>query len=165
MIIEQSQGQQRPASRAVMFINWSDEDFSWKFGGVLYTCSQGERVMLQDYLAEHFAKHLVNREMDKLDIPIDHPRRSELLKRCFNPEETIVSQGGTVGLESKLLNQELKETASSKAEDHPVGPRIDEVRAENDEFSGLKKENQTILPVQAEKKVPGRPPKAIPKIR
>lgn len=58
---------------AIYFVNSSDEDFTGKWDSVEYTVKSGEKVLLQDYIAIHLAKHLAMREMGKKDkhIPIN----------------------------------------------------------------------------------------------
>lgn len=75
---------------AKKFKNFTDADFSWKFDGVDYTFKPGQETYLEDFKAEHFAKHLVDREMNKLGIVTNNQsERAKLTVQCFPPEEPI----------------------------------------------------------------------------
>jgi hypothetical protein len=58
--------------KTVLFTNWTSEDFTYTFGGEEFSFKAGSSSYLQDYLAEHFAKHLANRELHKKDDPKFH---------------------------------------------------------------------------------------------
>jgi hypothetical protein len=51
-----------PEKRYV-FNNWTKEDFTGSWGGSTQIIKAGETKELQEYLAFHYTKHLVNREM------------------------------------------------------------------------------------------------------
>lgn len=72
-----------------MFVNWTDEDFKWKYDGELYEFKSKKSMYLPDYLARHFAKHLVDRELTKKEKPVIDGARKEMEKKCF--AEAIVS--------------------------------------------------------------------------
>lgn len=69
---------------AKRFKNYTNTDFTWAFDGVDYTFKAGQEIFLEDYKAEHFAKHLVDREMNALNVPTDNKVvRKELEAKCF----------------------------------------------------------------------------------
>lgn len=51
--------------RRFVFNNWSDEDFVGQWNGVQTLIKAGEIKELSMYLAYHFTKHFVDREMSK----------------------------------------------------------------------------------------------------
>lgn len=51
--------------RRYVFNNWSDEDFVGQWNGVQTLIKAGEIKELSMYLAYHFTKHFVDREMSK----------------------------------------------------------------------------------------------------
>lgn len=53
--------------KAIYFHNNSDEDFTKTWDSIPYTVKSGDKVLLQDYIAVHLAKHLAMREMSKED--------------------------------------------------------------------------------------------------
>lgn len=74
-------------SKSVLFKNWSSEDFSWTWDGVSYEFQAGQTMYLQDYLAEHFAKHLADREMIRAGLELNYrtrPERQGFIDKCFD---------------------------------------------------------------------------------
>ena len=68
---------------AKRFTNFSDEDFSWKWNGVNYNFPAGETIMLQEYLVEHFAKHLIDRELHKANELLPEKKQKPTNKYKF----------------------------------------------------------------------------------
>lgn len=131
----------------VSFFNWTDEDFEWfwdksndptpyKFP------AKAKPVRMQKYLADHFAKHLANRELFKMNKGLADPIRAELENRCFVDEES--AHTSNTRLEMELLNQEEvveEKTIEEKTTKRKAGRPAKQV-AENlpeEEFAGLKK--------------------------
>lgn len=75
--------------RAVKFYNFSDEDFEWTWDSVPYNFKAKETMMMEDWKARHFAKHLVDREMNKLKIATNHFSRPTYLKKCLIDGEAV----------------------------------------------------------------------------
>jgi hypothetical protein len=50
------------------FTNWSNHDFTWKWAGEEATFEAGESRIMPIGLAEHFAKHLTNRELTRVGL-------------------------------------------------------------------------------------------------
>ena len=75
---------------AKKFKNFSDKDFSWKFDGIEHEFPAGMEIFLEDFKGDHFAKHLVNREMDRMGLRTsDIKRREELIAKCFPTDEVV----------------------------------------------------------------------------
>jgi hypothetical protein len=88
------------------FRNFSDESFSWSWNGVLYTFGAGTEIYLEGPKADHFAKHLVDRELNKLKLPTNSPRRPEFMEKCFPPAETISAEEAlNISEEAKARNK------------------------------------------------------------
>lgn len=88
---------------AVQFLNFSDEDFTWKFDGIAYTFKAGQTIFLENFKADHFAGHLVDRELDKLGHSTGKSNlRNELLAKCFPSVEVITP------LEAMQVNEKAK---------------------------------------------------------
>lgn len=75
---------------AVLFTNWTQEDFTCKWGGnpFLFKARTSEWISVGTYehnlgLAKHFAKHLTDRELNNQNVPTDHFTREEYEKNCF----------------------------------------------------------------------------------
>lgn len=96
---------------AKRFKNWTDEEFTWKHDGIAYTFAAGQEIFLEDFKAEHFAKHLVDREMNKMGKRTDYaPVRDELTKRCYPTDEVVTP------LEALNLNEKAKVVKKKKVE-------------------------------------------------
>ena len=75
---------------AIKFHNFSNEDFTWKWDGISYTFPAGSTMFLENFKAEHFAQHLVDRELNKLGIITNNQtERAKLGALCFPTVETI----------------------------------------------------------------------------
>lgn len=81
---------------AVLFTNWTQEDFTYMWGGNPFTfkkrSSEWISVGTHEHnlgIAKHFAKHLTDRELNKRGVPTDHHTREEFETNCFiSLEET-----------------------------------------------------------------------------
>ena len=68
----------------VLFHNYSDEDFSWKYDGQEYTFKAGSITPMEKVEFNHFAKHLIDRELGKKNIKTNNEIvRAEELKKCI----------------------------------------------------------------------------------
>ena len=105
--------------KAVLFTNWTSEDFSWQYGGVFYDFKAGQSTYLQDYLAQHFAKHLVDRELNKDKLPTNSHLRGEYERKCYGVSE--IKAESKEKLESTLINELPQPPAvASPPEPEPV---------------------------------------------
>jgi len=95
----------KPNAEAVLFKNFSDEDFVGRWDSVNFSFPAGREVYVEAYKALHFAKHLVDREIQKMiklnkegkEVPrtVNDPMRHELEAKALpagmkapEPEET-----------------------------------------------------------------------------
>lgn len=105
---------------AKRFKNPFDEDFTWKWDGVAYTFKAGKDTYLEDYKADHFASHLVDREMNKLGIVTSSKvERDRLTALCFLEEETPTEDL----LPEIKPSKKLSNTAENEFEDLQVVPK------------------------------------------
>lgn len=103
--------------KAILFRNFSDESFTWKFDGDPYTFEAGQEMYMEDFKAQHFAKHLIDRELNKEGIPTNaQGRRSQLEALCFpaleaiTPAEAIdVNTRKTTKTKAKKVEEEFPE--------------------------------------------------------
>jgi len=94
---------------AKKFKNFSTTDFTWKFDGIEYTFKAGQEMYLEDYKADHFAKHLVDRELNALNILTNNvSERNKLTALCFPVDEVVTP------LEALQLNEEVKAKQGKK---------------------------------------------------
>jgi hypothetical protein len=73
-------------AKAILFLNWTGEDFSHTWGGVEYTFKAGQTMYLEEGLAVHFAKHLANREINKVGKLMNDPLVKVFMERCYGTE-------------------------------------------------------------------------------
>ncbi len=92
-------------ANVVKFINWSNEDFTWKWGGEALTVKSRDAVWMQDWKAEHFAKHLTDRELNKKNLPTDHFTRGEYVQKCISEGSVEASSVSDDAVETELLNK------------------------------------------------------------
>lgn len=87
--------------KALNFYNFSEEDFTYTFDSVPYTFKSKASMYMEDYKAYHFAKHLVDRELNRLNIPTNNnAKRGELGALCF-PEDKELEPSVALDLEEK----------------------------------------------------------------
>ncbi len=109
--------------QAIQFKNFSDEDFTWKYDGIAYNFPAGSTMFLENFKAEHFAQHLVDRELNRAGIMTNNQvERQRLGAMCFPTVDTITP------LEALQKNE---------------GPKVKKEKKEEEEFPGLKKEAET----------------------
>ena len=70
--------------------------------------------MVPDYLALHFAKHFVDRELNKMKLPTDSSLRGDMIAKCVSA--TDISAPDEVSLAAQINNPSLKvETVATPA--------------------------------------------------
>ena len=96
-----------------LFVNFSDEDFTWSYDNQPWTFKAGQSVALADEHFAHFSKHLVNRELQKDNKLVDDPKRVDYLAKCAveveaDPELAEMPE------EVKVLNANVKKARKPK---------------------------------------------------
>lgn len=120
------------SGQAVLFVNFTKEDFSYPYGGISETFKAGSSRWLEQGQAMHFAKHLVDKELNRLEIRTDDPRaREKLLKKCFVEGSEIKSDK----VETEVLNRNKE---SEKTEDKTKV--VEHPKESKKEFPDLKDE-------------------------
>lgn len=107
--------------QAKKFKNWTEYDFTWKYDGVPHTFPAGMEIFLEAPKADHFAMHLVDRELNRMSKPTNSPLRDELTAKCFPTDEVVSSE------QALNINEEVK--AKAKKE-HPAKAKKEEEFAE-----------------------------------
>lgn len=75
---------------AIKFKNFTEESFSWKWNGNEFTFPAGMEIFMDENEAKHFAKHLVDRELNKKGIPTNNlSARTPLEEQCFPSSEVV----------------------------------------------------------------------------
>jgi hypothetical protein len=108
---------------AIKFKNFSQEDFTCKYDGMAYTFKAGQEMYIEDFKAEHFAKHLVDREMNRTNTPTNlmTPRKA-LEAQCF-PSEEVVSEEVAIDIEARKAVKAPKKI-ESEFEDLKIIPKV-----------------------------------------
>ncbi len=118
--------------KAIKFKNFSTEDFTWKWDGVQFTFPAGQETYLEEDKAHHFAKHLVDREIGRLNqdrglhggkgeiSTASKQERGPLEAQCF-PTDEVVEAHVALDLNEKAKTKAKKE--ENAFEDLKVVPR------------------------------------------
>lgn len=123
--------------KAIKFINWTDEDFTHTWDGEVYSFPAGEPMLLPEGLAQHFAKHLVDRELNKKNLPTNHFSRQSFENKCLvgsslesrTPEHLNASMLNEVPLNNEINTKveiEPEEESEEVVEDVVVGDVVAE---------------------------------------
>lgn len=110
-----------------LFKNFMDKEFVCSWDGTPYRFAAGREMYVEDWKAEHFAKHLVDKVMSSLGqiTSNQHEREAWLAKALPNEEE--MSLEDALDLNVREAKAEIKKEKASK-----------KVVVE-EEFKGLKK--------------------------
>ena len=123
--------------RRFVFSNWTNEDFIGQWAGVTTTIKQGETKEFPMYLAYHFTKHLVDREMNKAG-------KSNLLgveeERAPLEDKTIAEIGeGTESPALTALKEKIREEVIEAESKKVKKPTKKEKDIDNkEEFADIK---------------------------
>ena len=89
---------------AKRFTNFSSEDFTWKWGKEPYTVKANETILLPSYLADHLAKHLIDRELGKSGIATDRQSERDKMMSLANGE-VVIDATSPEKLEVDMMNE------------------------------------------------------------
>lgn len=118
--------------KSVVFKNFTDKEFVCSWDAVPYRFPAGKEMYVEDWKAEHFAKHLVNRVMnEKGIITTNKIERDELLRQAL-PDGISLSEDEAFDLNAR------EEVAEKEAEVKETKKKASKKVVE-EEFSGLKK--------------------------
>lgn len=84
--------------QARQFYNFTDSEFKWKYDGIEYTFPPKSTVYLEDYKADHFTKHLVDQEMNRLQIVTNNLTERARLEALCTPAAEPVTPAEAFGL-------------------------------------------------------------------
>ena len=153
--------------KTALFTNFTNEEFTGYWDGKGKTFIPGQSLYMPDYLARHFAKHLTNRELLRIDKngslvykdgekmtspkkPEDVPIFMELFNKAFTPDES--EEIGSVEKKDDIdtlidVANKNKEVSNSlekpvKGKQDPKQPQVIDVPPSDDdeeeEFEGKK---------------------------
>lgn len=145
------------------FHNFSIEAFTGYWNGKPKTFKAGERVYMPAYLAEHFAKHLANRELIRIGKETytspKFPRQVPIFMEMFNKAfiaDGVVEGGNEIDSEiarakaEPSMNVEVKKPANidegPAAAQKALADKSPEKELDTDNPTGPGKEAQVITP-------------------
>jgi hypothetical protein len=124
-----------------LFVNWTKEDFIGYWDSIPYRIKSGMQIYLEDWKANHFAKHLVDLELHKQGKQVNDPKREELVAKCFGIVEEV-EEFSDLPEEAKLLNKNNVQKEEPKKVAKPMGrpKKVAEIieDSSDEEFEGLK---------------------------
>lgn len=137
--------------KAVKFLNWSNETFTHKWDGVEYTFEPGELIMLQEYLAKHFAKHLAMREINRggkgvvinsaqdIDGNFENEEFAKVVMKAM-PQSAPIEAASKEKLEIALANQDQEKRFCNQCDSKGVRHKKECPTLQEVEFPELNKE-------------------------
>jgi len=108
-------------SVAVLFTNWSKEDFTHQWDSVEYTFKAGQSTYIQDYLARHFAKHLAQRECNRINVLFTDRKFKEFYDKCFVGEAIEAETPLKLEVELEKANEKVEAKPKAKPEEEFEG--------------------------------------------
>jgi hypothetical protein len=101
--------------RAILFTNYTNEDFKYLYGGVEYNFKANTSVMLEDCVAFHFAKHLIDRELNKQGaMTNDQKLREQLAAKILSSTDISGDSSEILGFKIASSKQEVKKVEPVK---------------------------------------------------
>jgi len=118
-----------------VFTNWTTEDFTCSWDSQAKTIAAGAYLEMPEYLAYHFTKHLVDREMHR-----DGKEKFIASDEQRDPYEKKTMSIIADGVDSPALNK-LKEEIRKEVEEEQtkVEKKEKKTKAEKTEFADIKK--------------------------
>jgi hypothetical protein len=111
--------------KSILFKNFTDQEFVCSWDSVPYRFPAGKEMYVEDWKAQHFAKHLVDRVMNQKGmITTNMNERTPLLKLAM-PDEEAITNDEAIDIEAR---KEVAEKKTVKKTEKKV----------EEEFAGLK---------------------------
>lgn len=117
-----------------LFTNWTKDDFTYTFNNIPYTFKANSSTELDDGVADHFALHLANRELNNAGLPTDCPQLQDFVNNCFGSYKEPV-------IEHEVTAEEIKDNG------------LEEVLKPGDKIEIPVKEEKVIKKIIKKKKV------------
>jgi hypothetical protein len=116
---------------AVIFTNFTDEDFVQNYGGTPQVFKARTSTWMEKPMAEFFAKHLVDKELNRLNLSTMAPERAGMLVKCGLTAEPVVEAAPVVKSDEQVKIEivNLNKEAEVAAEVAPEVPADLEVPA------------------------------------
>lgn len=115
----------------VRFYNFTNESFAHTWNREPYSFPAGSTVYLELWKAQHFAKHLADRELNKSGLPTNHFSRESIEAKCVLMDGTVEVSGpeqakDVIVQENKAIQEPTRlvsfcDTCDSKGVRHKKG--------------------------------------------
>jgi hypothetical protein len=102
--------------KALKFINKTDEAFTQKFNGEMFSFEAGESKLLPDYLAMFMAKKLATREAFKQKREDLVDEQIEAIAGSYIVAGEVVEGESDLKLEIEMMNEEIVDPVAKKEE-------------------------------------------------
>lgn len=117
--------------KTASFVNFTDSEFTGAYNGKKRTIAPGKKINMPDYMARHYATHLVNRELLRIDKkgnlvykngekmtspknPEQVPIFMELFNKAYfsNDDEIIGNEDDDADMQIELSNTKKEKKAN-----------------------------------------------------
>src|SRR3990167_7485883 len=141
--------------KTALFTNFTGEEFIGSWDGKLKPFAPGKSLYLPDLVAQHFAKHLVNRELLKVDasgnlvhkdgdkmtspkFPEQVPLFQELFNKAYTPDESEEIGDPKFDLDAQITIANKNREKAPEGAQGKTGVQIAEFPPddEDEEFAG-----------------------------
>lgn len=112
--------------KSILFKNFTSEEFVCSWDSVPYRFAPGKEMYVEDWKAQHFAKHLVDRVMNQRGMITTNKNERDPLLKLAMPDEDAITNDEAIDIEARKEVAEKKEKKTVK-------------KVEEEEFIGLKK--------------------------
>ena len=133
--------------KTALFTNFSNKTFTGYWDGKPRKFEPGESLYMPDYLAEHFAKHLTNRELLAIGQensmspkkPEDHPHFMKFFNQAYTPDKeqtTEEPKKDTLDVQIEVANRNRNKEGDPEVEEPVPAPVTAPVTSATDNATG-----------------------------
>ena len=99
--------------KAIHFLNWTDQDFSWTWDSIPYDFKAKSSTLMEEWKSKFFAKHLTDRELLRAGYQVNDFRRGDFLQKCLPDGAGIEAPSSKI--ETEILNSSASSESISQA--------------------------------------------------
>lgn len=125
---------------AILFTNYSDEDFSHSWDSVVYNFPKGQSTMLESMLGAHFARHLAVRELNKKDVITSKANINEEAQKAISTTSVEAEDDTKLAHEAQNYKKMNKLDLVKEAEDKGIDVKGKDKKDLVDELEGFEGE-------------------------